>query len=316
LLRACDDEAKWAGIMPCLKDSSPLVRAAAVEAVGDRLSPETILSLLAATRDEYRLVRLRAAAVLAPVARETLNEADRKALTTASDELLASYRARPDDTASQHNLGNYLMERREYDRAIEAFEISRKLDPNSVAPLVNVALAYNAQGQNAQAEASLRRARQLDPTNGVVNLNLGMLLAEMNKLAEAESAFRTAFKSESQSAQAAYNLGVLLSKTNPHETLRWCQRAADLRPQEARYAYTLAFYQNQQGLTREAVKTLEKLIQQAPPHVESYGLLGQLYEAGNRVADAVSVYRRAADNVKLPEPQRAVFRARAQALAP
>ena len=316
LLRACDDEAKWAGIMPCLKDSSPLVRAAAVEAVGDRLSPETILSLLAATRDEYRLVRLRAAAVLAPVARETLNEADRKALTAASDELLASYRARPDDTASQHNLGNYLMERREYDRAIEAFEISRKLDPNSVSPLVNVALAYNAQGQNAQAEASLRRARQLDPTNGVVNLNLGMLLAEMNKLAEAESAFRTAFKSESQSAQAAYNLGVLLSKTNPHETLRWCQRAADLRPQEARYAYTLAFYQNQQGLTREAVKTLEKLIQQAPPHVESYGLLVQLYEAGNRVADAVSVYRRAADNVKLPEPQRAVFRDRAKALAP
>ena len=84
---------------------------------------------------------------------------------------------------------------------------------------MNVALAYNALGQNDKAEASLRHALSLDPTNAAANLNLGMLLAEMGKMSEAEQAFRAAFKADPKSAQAAYNLGILLSKDQPEEAL-------------------------------------------------------------------------------------------------
>ena len=105
--------------------------------------------------------------------------------------------------------------------------------PDALPPYVNAALAYNALGQNDQAEASLRRALSLDPTNAAANLNLGMLLAEMGKLSEAEQAFRTAFKADPHSAQAAYNLGVLLSKDRLEEALDWCRRAAALGPGQA-----------------------------------------------------------------------------------
>ena len=315
LLRGCDDEAKWPGIMACLKDSSPLVRVAAVEAIGDQLRPQTIAFVADATRDESRLVRIRAAGVLASVPPEAVPEADRKSLSSASDELLASFAARPDDAASYHNLGNFRMERHELPQAIDAFETAIKLQPQNVSSLVNVSLAYNAAGQNDKAETILRRALRLDPTNAAVNLNLGMLLAEMDRLSDAEQAFRAAFKADPRSAQAAFNLGILLSKEHPGEALTWCRKASELRPQDARYAYTLAFYQNQQGQTKEAVQTLEHALQQSPPRPEAYALLGEIYEAQKKVAAAAAVYLRATENKDLPAAQRDEFLARARALS-
>jgi Tfp pilus assembly protein PilF len=316
LLRTCDQEAKWNVIEACLKDQSPLVRAAAAEALGDGLRPETLPALLAATRDDYRLVRVRAAAALAVVPREGLAEADRKSLDAASEELLASFVARPDESTAHYNLGNFYMERHQYDRAIAAFETATRLQPDSLPPLVNVAMAYNLSGENEKAEASLRRAVRLDATNAAVNLNLGMLLAEMDKLPEAERAFRTAFKADPRSAQTAYNLGVLLTKDRPAEGLDWCRRAADLRPQEPKYAYTLAFFQQQQGQAADAIATLEKLLQSAPPHPDSYVLLAKLYGQAGKATEAASVYRRAAANEKLPAELRAAFRSRAGAVSP
>ena len=181
---------------------------------------------------------------------------------------------------------------------------------------MNAALAYNALGQNDKAEASLRRALSLEPTNAAANLNLAMLLAEMNKLGEAEQAFRAVLKADPKSAQAAYNLGVMLSKEHPVEAIAWCQKAAALRPDEPKYAYTFAFFQQQQGKTNEAVQTLEKLIGPAPAHAEAYALLAQMYEEQNKIAEAVSVCRRAVANEKLGEPQRARFQARVRVLAP
>ena len=315
LLRGCESDAKWPGILACLKDVSPLVRVAAVEALGDQLRAETIAPLAAATRDEARLVRIRAAGVLAAVPPEAIPEPDRQGVRTATDELLASFAARPDDPASYHNLGNFRMEQHDFPQAMEAYEIGIKLQPDNISSLVNVSLAYNSAGQNDKAETSLRRAAQLAPTNAAVNLNLGMLLAELNRLGEAEKAFRTAFKADPQSAQAAFNLGVMLAKDKPEESLTWCQRAADLRPQEPRYAYTLAFFQHQQGKTTAAARTLEKLLGQAPAHAESYGLLAQIYAQQGKLADAAAVFRRGAANEKLPEAQREEFRQQMKALA-
>ncbi len=113
------------------------------------------------------------------------------------------------------------------------FETATRLQPDALPPYVNVALAYNALGQNDKAEASLRHALSLDPTNAAANLNLGMLLAEMGKMSEAEQAFRAAFKADPRSAQAAYNLGILLSKDQPEEALTWCspgRRASTREP--------------------------------------------------------------------------------------
>jgi tetratricopeptide (TPR) repeat protein len=312
LLRNCDDATKWTGIRACLQDKSPLVRAAAVEALGDSVKPDTLPLLLAAIHDDYRLVRVRAAAALAPVARESLGTEDRRALEAATGEYLASLRVRPDDPVSHYNLGNFHMERQSFREAIAEFTTAHRFQPQSLPPLANRALAYAAIGENDQAEASLRQALAIDPGNPAVNLNLGMLLAELGRRADAEQAFRTAFKSDPRAPAAAYNLGVLLAADRPQEALEWCRKAVTLRPHEARYAYTLAFFLNQQGQTKEAVSILEAAIVESPASGEAYALLGAIYERQGKPAEAAAVYRSAVTNPRLSDDERRQFQASAR----
>ena len=180
--------------------------------------------------------------------------------------------------ASHYNLGNLHMSRSQMPEAVAEFETANRLQPDALPPRVNVALAYNAMGQNDKAEASLRQALSLDPTNAAANLNFGMLLAEMGKMSEAEKAFRTAFKSDPRSAQAAYNLGVLLSRDNPKEALTWCRRAAELRPENPQYGYTYAFYLHRAGQLDEALKAIRVVRQRYPAHEDSQLLEQQLLQ--------------------------------------
>jgi tetratricopeptide (TPR) repeat protein len=316
LLRLCDEPGKWEGIKPCLRDPSPLVRAAAVDASSDQLTPDIVAPLVAATRDRFRLVRIRAASALAAVPREWFDEKDKTALAAATGELEDSFMAHPDDATAHYNLGNYHLERREFGPAIEAFQTATRLQPRSIPPLVNASLAFSAVGQNGKAEASLRSALRVDPTNAVANLNFGMLLAELGRRPEAEKAFRTAASSDPQSAAAAYNLGVLLAPEHPEEALTWSRRAVTLRPSEPKYSYTLGYFLAQQGKRDEAIAVLAKATETGSPSPDSIALLGELYESRRDWSEALAIYRTAAADERLPAAVRQQFAIKAQQIAP
>lgn len=277
--------------------------------------PAAIAGVLAATGDEYRLVRVRAAAALAGIPPGDLPDKPRRDLERATNELLALSRARPDDSASHHNLGNFYSARREYDRAIACYERAFQLQPDNVAPLVNASLVHNATGRNDQAEACLRRALKVEPANAAANLNLGLLLGELGRLAEAETALRAAFKSDPQSATAAYNLGIVLATERPDEALVWCRKAYALKPQDPKFAYTLAFYLHARGAREEAVALLRTVTDRGTAYLDAYMLLGRIYEDAGQKAEAIELYRRAAAVEPLPAEVRAQFTARAESLS-
>ncbi len=282
LLANCPADEQWPVLRSLMADPSPLVRASAAEALGQRLDEPNVAALCKATGDDFRLVRVRAAAALAAVPEESLPEDQRARLRGAVAELMESMRSRPDDMASHYNLGNLYLSRSQMGEAVKEFETACRLVPDALPPRVNVALAYNALGQNDKAEASLRQALRLDATNSAANLNLGMLLAEMGKMSEAEQAFRAAFKADPSSAQAAYNLGVLLSKEHPEEALIWCRRAAELRPENPQYGYTYAFYLYRAGQLDEALKAIRPVRQRHPEHEDSLLLERQLLQEENK----------------------------------
>ena len=142
-----------------------------------------------------------------------------------------------------------------------------------------------------------------------------MLMSEMNRQTEAENVFRQVIKLDPSCAQAAYNLGVLTSRTKPEQTLQWCEKAASIRPEEPKYAYSLAYFQMQQGKGTAAVETLKKLIQIHPQYVPAYLLLGKIHEASGDFTNAVLVYRQAAANTQLTEKIREQFSTKAAALS-
>jgi len=272
LLEPCEASEKWPGLRGLLGDASPLVRAAAAEALGQRLDETNATALLKAIKDDYRLVRVRAATALAAVPEEQLPSEGRTPVRAAMAEALDSLKSRPDDMASHYNLGNLLMARAQMPEAVVEFETASRLQPDALPPYVNVALAYNALGQNDKAEASLRRALRLNPTNAPAQLNLGMLMAEMGKMPEAEQAFRAACKADPRSARAAYNLGVLLSKDRPKEALTWCARATDLEPDNPQFGYTYAFYLQQAGQPEQALNVIRTVRQRHPEDENSANL--------------------------------------------
>ena len=314
LLRACPDDRKWPAFIKALSDPSPLVRGAAAVALTGYVTPQSIHPLLAATRDDYRLVRVRAAAALAGVPPDRLGGMDRQSLENAQEEAEASFRARPDDHASHFNLGNLYLAEGNPKKAIDEYGISSRLRPDSVPPLVNASMAYYALGEKENAEKSLRRAVKIAPENAAARLNLGMLLGEMGKEKEAEKEFRAAAKADPKSAQAAYNLCVVTSKDRTDEALKWCRKATSLRPEDPRYGYTYAFLLDRKGDTAKAVPVLRKIVDRNQPYSPAYVMLGTIYEKQGNAGEAKKVYKKAADNAQLPDPDRAQFRNRLQAM--
>jgi tetratricopeptide (TPR) repeat protein len=315
LLAFCPDTRKWPAIQQTLKDKSPLVRGAAAAALAAHLTPETSEALLACLDDDYRLVRIRAAGALASYPRQLLSAAQQHRLEKATQELLVSLTARPDDWTSHYNLGNFYFGREELLKALDAFNAASRLQPEALLPWVNVSLVYARLGQIDNAETALRRALKIAPDNATANFNLGLLLAEQGKRAEAETALRTALKSNSQFPEASFNLGVLLAQDRLPEARQWLRRAHALRPQEQKYAFSLAFYLRQQGDIQGAIKVLNRQVQQKGTSPEVYLLLGELYEKMARPDAAKKVYLKALANEGLPNAVKHRFETRLHLLA-
>ena len=278
LLMACHDEKKWPVFIKALNDPSPLVRAAAAEGLQGYYTPESVDAVLKTTRDEYRLVRIRAISSLAAIPAEYIPEEQRKDFQSALNELKASLMIRPDDFRAHYNLGNYYMSLREYKEAVSSFETAIRLRPDAVVPYVNISMAYMNLGNKKKAEENLRKALKIEPENAPANFNLELLMAEIGRMENAEHALMTAFKADPQMAQAAYNLCIILAKDRINEAVTWCRKASDLRPQEPRYSYTLAFYLNQKGEKDEAIRTLQTIIEKYPGYKDAVMLLKNISE--------------------------------------
>ena len=134
--------------------------------------------LIEATADEYRLVRVRAAAGIAAFPRMTVPPAYQEQLKKAEREYLASITARPDQWTSHYNLGNYQLGRGENKEAVASFEKALAFEPQAVTAMVNASIAHARLGEIAKAEKSLQKALKLAPDNAAANFNMGLLKAE------------------------------------------------------------------------------------------------------------------------------------------
>jgi Flp pilus assembly protein TadD len=309
LLALCPEAAKWPVLRALAADSSPLVRSAAVTSLEADSGARDFV--IAAAADPVRLVRVRAAAALAAVDPSTVPEPSRVALAAARDEHERSLVARPDDFASQYNLGNLHLERGDPAAAAERYRKAIALRPDHVASLVNLSMAEARRGRMAEAEAALREAVRVQPREAAAHFNLGLLLAETHRPAEARVALQRAVGLDPQNASAAYNLAVLVADTSPKEAAVLAGRAAGLAPQDPRFAFTQAFYLQKTGDAPGAERVLRALVDHHPGYRDGWALLAALLEQRGRSAEATEVYRRAAATAALSSADQEAFAAQA-----
>ena len=201
------------------------------------------------------------------------------------------------------NQGDAAEAEKQYRKAIE-------LDDQFYLAKVNLALLLNQQGRNDEAERLLVQALKSRPGDPTIAFNLGLLLGEEGKTREAEEALRISLQADPTFAPAAYNLAVLVAKEKPAEALALSRKAAELRPEEPKYAFTYAYFQNQKGDSAGAMKTLEALLQGHPAYGDGYLMLGDLLVKEGRPQDAAALYQRALAVKELPDATRSQISAK------
>ena len=301
LLAHCDDAAKVPVLLKAAGNASPLVRGAAVGGLGQSPSLQVLQGIAAATGDDYRLVRVRAAAALAQFSNIKLQGKTKEQLSKATDEYLAALMARPDSWDSHYNLGNYYLGQNRPKEALAEYDETLKREPRAVLALVNASMADARLGETGKAEGPLNEALKIAPDSAVARYNLGLLKAEQGELKGAEKHLKATLKADPQMAQAVYNLCVIISKDRIGEAVAYCKKAVDLRPQEPRYAYTLAFYLLQKGDRKEGAETLRNLIDKQPAYADSYLLLGETLEKQGKKEEAGKIYEKALATDGMPD---------------
>ena len=314
LVQTSGDPRVAPALLKAIKDPSPLIRSAAATALQNVPTEESLLALVEAAGDDYRLVRVRAAASLAGHKNLPLTDSDKEKVEAANKEYLASILSRPDQWDSHYNLGNYYLDRSDFKQAVDSYEQALKIEPRGVLAMVNQAMAYARMGEPQKANDSLQKALKVAPDNAAANFNMGLLKAEENDLVTAEKHLRAALKADPQMAQAAYNLCVILSKDRLDEAVDFCRKAVEARPDDPRYAFTLAFYQQQRGDLVGAASALDGLINQYPAYADAYVLLGAIYEKQDKKAQAEGVYSKGLAVDGMPEHYKVRMKARLQVL--
>jgi tetratricopeptide (TPR) repeat protein len=314
LVQTSGDPRVAPALLKAIKDPSPLIRSAAATALQNVSTEESLLALVEAVGDDYRLVRVRAAASLAGHNNLPLTETDNKKIEAANKEYLNSILSRPDQWDSHYNLGNYHLDRRDFKQAVDSYEQALKIEPRGVLAMVNEAMAYARMGENQKANDALQKALKVAPDNAAANFNMGLLKAEENDLVTAEKHLRAALKADPQMAQAAYNLCVILSKDRLDEAVDFCRKAVEARSDAPRYAFTLAFYQQQRGDLVGAASALDLLIKQYPAYADAYVLLGAIYEKQEKKAQAEGVYKKGLAVDGIPDHYKVRMKSRLDAM--
>ena len=301
-------------LVAALGDASPLVRSAAAAGLAGTARADAVEGLLKATRDEYRLVRVRAAQALSRVPESAMGGRDLAAYRKALEEYLTSLRTRPDMWSNHYNMGNHHMDRGDLARALSEFETAVRLRPDSVPALVNAAMAYARLNRNADAKRALGAALKAEPTNAAANFNMGLLQAELGDITKAEKHLRAALKAEPDMAQAAFNLGVLLCKRGSRERFTLLGRACELDPGRPRYAHTHAWFLREEGRVNEAIRVLGSALDLHPSDPQVVVLLAELLQKTGQIERAKEVLRRALADTTSPPDARVEIDGRLKAL--
>jgi tetratricopeptide (TPR) repeat protein len=241
------------------------------------------------------LVRIQAVNSILTFPAGSFNAEQQIIVDSAEKEYVASMTSRADNWSNHYNLGIYHQNKGDSQTALNSYETAARLYPESIMPLINSSVLYSYVGNQAKAEENLKKVIEFDPDNEAANLNLGLLLAEQGRLAEAEVALKAALQRDaSENPVAAKNLSVILAqKGDIPGAVKYAAIAADSRPDDPNYGYTLAYYQVQNGQKTEAIKTLNEVIKAHPQFLSATSFLADMYFRDGNKNMALKLYKNA-----------------------
>jgi serine/threonine-protein kinase len=178
-------------------------------------------------------------------------------------------------------------------RAEESFRRALASHPGDPAALVGLGRARERTGDFKGAETSYRKAIELQPYLYAPYNELGGLYAQRGRYAESAAVFRSLTKLAPDSYSAFSNLGGTLQMSCDLEGAAAAfRRALELGPANASAASNVGMSHLWAGRAPEAVASLEQASRARANDYQIWGNLGDAYRAASRSSDAARAYAR------------------------
>ncbi|MDD1527679.1 hypothetical protein C7U92_13540 [Bradyrhizobium sp. WBOS7] len=276
-------------------------------------------------------------------------QAEAQARASACDNLLKADRLGGKDKAIALSVrGNTLINKRDYDRAIETLSIAIDLDPDYVVALNLRGLAYERKGQDDLAMADYNLALQKRPAYGVPYNNRGVIHARRGALQSAIDDFTLSIKytpkfllawtnrarartllKDFDGALADFAEAEKIDPSAPqiasnrcitygmmgrfNQAFADCNGLIERQPKNVYAINNRADVSMMKGDLDAALKDYNMAIQINPNNIRAHSGRGQIYERKKDLAQARADYRAAAYSLtKFDEPDVARARAIAQ----
>jgi protein O-GlcNAc transferase len=163
------------------------------------------------------------------------------------------------------NAGTLYLQFKKYDAAVDAFQQSILLDPNSAEANNNLGLALGSLKKHSQAVVAFQRAIALDRNLLIAQFNMGLAYVQMDQLKYAEFVYKILIRDHPDYAPGYDGLAVTLSKSGrAGEAIPLHQKAISLGPDNPSFYYNLGISYLVLGNTEKALEQKEKLLQLEP----------------------------------------------------
>ncbi len=257
-----------------LKDADPLVRSAAVEALGNDAPEERLRWLLPLAADSVRSVRIDVAQALAGVSPDNASAEERAALARATSEFIAAQQFNADRPEAHANLGMFYALSGHHEQSETELRKALAIDPTFVPASVNLADLYRAGGDEAQAEAVLRSALHKSGKAAPLHFALGLALARQQRTNEALAELQQAARLAPEQPRYAYVYGVALhSKVSAAEGIRVLAQAHQRFPGDVEILQALATMERDRGQSGAARRYAQQLVELVPDDPQAQALL-------------------------------------------
>ena len=269
-----DDIAK---LMAFLDDSSPLVRGATLDVLGNINTTDYSTYLLPLLKDEKRSVRVKAFYALGGLDEGQIPTQYKEVYDKVKKEFFTYLNATSDFAGGMAKKASYYLKKGDLDKAIENYEKGLEIDNLNNIVRTSLANLYYRNGELDKAENAFKTIIDQEPEYGPTYYSLALLLAEEGRSKEAIAQLEKAIEHMPENIRAYYNLSLLYDNANERvQAKNTLLKGLSISPTNEDLLYTLAFLYSKYGETEKAIEIGTQLVQLYPDNQNYKSFLQQL----------------------------------------
>jgi len=260
-----------------LKDDSPLVKGATLDALGTINTADYVNYFLPLLKDEKRAVRVKAFFAIGSLDENKVPKDYKEVYKKVKIEFETSLSVTSDFVGGRVKKGDYYLKKGNLAETIKAYESALKIDNINNMVRTNLANLYYRNGDFKNAENAFKTIIEQEPAYGETYYSYGLLLAELNRTQDAIKQMLLAIKYMPENIRPYYNLSLLYDKINDFKNAEEIAvRGLKKAPQNESLLYNLAYLYSKNNQVAKAKNIANQLIELYPNNTNYRAFLNQI----------------------------------------